>query len=266
MSYLWIVRFFVLMLTHFVTSFALIYHSKKKISYFTEIFLSIFAIAYAYYLVPIILERNSIKLVEYIYQDYSFTRDKFLLYILEYVIFKIILLIVIWVLKYFSFFAIISVSKRNGFIANLGYKIFGKKRFIQFVSRMWYRVNYGIRVKKGMPERVRKYHKGIYFDRKGFPIFSAIETVKLKRRWHNKKRETHFYHCNKILYERIKKYRDVSAKFTKAEIKCFKEGNTPENYTWHHHQKRGVMQLVDRKIHESVNHRGGYAIWGKKED
>lgn len=32
--------------------------------------------------------------------------------------------------------------------------------------------------------------------------------------------------------------------------------------TWHHHQDRGKMQLVDKAIHQQTGHTGGKAIWG----
>jgi RHS repeat-associated protein len=38
---------------------------------------------------------------------------------------------------------------------------------------------------------------------------------------------------------------------------------TPEDYTWHHHQDYGVMQLIERGIHASTGHTGGFSIWGK---
>ena len=32
------------------------------------------------------------------------------------------------------------------------------------------------------------------------------------------------------------------------------------NWTWHHHQDVGVMQLVDRAVHRAFPHRGGLSI------
>ena len=69
-------------------------------------------------------------------------------------------------------------------------------------------------------------------------------------------------HC--LLYTKIQKNKKVAIKFTRREILPFKLGETPSKYTWHHHQDKGVMQLVDRQIHESVRHDGGYSIWGNR--
>ena len=40
---------------------------------------------------------------------------------------------------------------------------------------------------------------------------------------------------------------------------------TPKDYTWHHHQDRGRMQLVERSVHEKTGHTGGFALWRLKD-
>ena len=40
----------------------------------------------------------------------------------------------------------------------------------------------------------------------------------------------------------------------------FKPNN---NYTWHHHEDVGRMQLVDAEVHSACPHRGGYWLWGE---
>jgi hypothetical protein len=35
--------------------------------------------------------------------------------------------------------------------------------------------------------------------------------------------------------------------------------NTPEGYTWHHHQDGTTMQLVPRDIHAQTGHTGGFS-------
>jgi hypothetical protein len=34
----------------------------------------------------------------------------------------------------------------------------------------------------------------------------------------------------------------------------------PANYTWHHHQVLGRMQLVPTSMHQAARHTGGYAV------
>ena len=268
MLYLWNVRFCILFIMQMVTSMALICHEKKRTSYFTEVALSFLALAYGYYIVPIITEKTTLKVLEYIYANYSFTKDKCVLFIIEYVVFKFAFVVLVWILKYYSFYAIVSNNKNpKGIIAKIGCKVFGKKRFERFISRMWNRVDYGIRIKKGMPERSGKKHAetGIAFDKNGFPEFKEIVKVKLSRKLYNKSREVHFYYCNKKLAKILKKQKGLAKKFTKSEIESFERGDNPPKYTWHHHQDKGVLQLVDSKIHAKVKHRGGFSIWGKRD-
>ncbi|MEZ4300427.1 MAG: HNH endonuclease [Polyangiaceae bacterium] len=33
---------------------------------------------------------------------------------------------------------------------------------------------------------------------------------------------------------------------------------TPPGYTWHHHQDRGLMQLVESRVHRYTGHSGGF--------
>ncbi|WP_443029620.1 HNH endonuclease [Spirillospora sp. NBC_01491] len=34
--------------------------------------------------------------------------------------------------------------------------------------------------------------------------------------------------------------------------------STPAGYTWHYHQDRGLMQLIQRQIHGDTGHTGGF--------
>ncbi|GIN87860.1 hypothetical protein J6TS2_42460 [Heyndrickxia sporothermodurans] len=38
------------------------------------------------------------------------------------------------------------------------------------------------------------------------------------------------------------------------------QGLTPEGYIWHHHQDRGILQLIDKEVHNKTGHTGGRAI------
>lgn len=107
---------------------------------------------------------------------------------------------------------------------------------------------------------------GIRYDLDGFPIFKAVSEVKLKEADFKKSRPTHDRICSKALYEQIMKDPKLAAKFTEEEIELFKLGEVPENYTWHHHQEAGRMQLVDYETHRKTGHTGGYKIWGKDSD
>jgi len=37
---------------------------------------------------------------------------------------------------------------------------------------------------------------------------------------------------------------------------------TPVEYTWHHHQTSGLMQLIRSDIHRGTGHPSGFLAWG----
>lgn len=249
MSLLGIVRsqcLLLLLAVQLVTSLFFIYRGKKKLSYATEILLIIIAIW---------INKSSLEL------------NTLVCYILEYFLLKFLLVAIVYLAKRFSFFILVIISHKEKYRKTYKYLI-SKKRFLRFQSRIWNKVKYGIRIKKGMPSMVNKRNTsiGVSFDNNGFPKFKAIAEIKLPRKYWKKERSTHFYQASKLLYEKIQKSSRLSKKFTKKEILEFKQGQVPSKYTWHHHQDKGVLQLVDFNIHSKVRHKGGFSIWGKTEN
>lgn len=244
MSLLWIVRnqnLLLLLIAQLIISFWLIYYQKNKFSYVSEIILTLGFFIY----------NNSIVDIWVV-----------LCYLVEYILMKILLLLVVWMSKHFSFYVMVVITHQK----KRFHKFFIKKRrFVRIQARIWNKVNYGIRIKKGLPSMVGKKHEetGIYFDNDGFPKFKAIATIKLDRKLWKKCRSVHFYHASKILYQKMQKDTRLARKFTKKEKLQFEDGGLPDKYTWHHHQDKGVMQLVDRDIHADVRHDGGFSIWGE---
>ena len=96
----------------------------------------------------------------------------------------------------------------------------------------------------------------------GFPKFKSVYTVKLQHKDYKKSREEHFYIANKKLYNNICSSSRLRMKFSSRDIKVISQGDTPNKYTWHHHQDKGKLELVDREIHSKTSHIGGYSIWG----
>ncbi len=83
---------------------------------------------------------------------------------------------------------------------------------------------------------------GIKFDSKGFPDFS-----------------------NSLYKGGVN---DVMIKPTGNRLNDFDAANKaagykskPKGYTWHHHQSRGRMQLVEENIHSQTGHTGGFSLW-----
>ena len=51
--------------------------------------------------------------------------------------------------------------------------------------------------------------------------------------------------------------------FTEAQLEDIARGKQKiGNYTWHHHQEIGRMQLIPEDIHDWIKHVGGNSIWG----
>ncbi|XXY22128.1 RHS repeat-associated core domain-containing protein [Sorangium sp. So ce216] len=79
---------------------------------------------------------------------------------------------------------------------------------------------------------------GVPFDKSGYPDFSAHR------------------HPN-VPDVRIELSGSRSADFARANAAAgLKE--TPAGYTWHHHQDKGLMQLIDTDVHKFTGHTGGF--------
>ncbi|MFE8645562.1 DUF6531 domain-containing protein [Sphingomonas sp. NCPPB 2930] len=103
-------------------------------------------------------------------------------------------------------------------------------------------------VGKDLPEHVRgKYPHGVPFNMNGFPDFSryAMKTVN------------------------IIPGNSRGTDFSRANVEAFGKGNpygsnspviNGREFTWHHNEQLGKMQLVPRDIHDAVKHTGGFAV------
>ena len=107
-----------------------------------------------------------------------------------------------------------------------------------------------------------------YNNISALPIFKSKYKVRLKITDYRKSRSYHFLICNKKLYKDVRTNTRLRQKLnlSKNDIKALEIGETPRNYVWHHHQNPGVLQLVDRKTHEKTFHKGGFSIWGGKDN
>ena len=231
---------------HLGVSYLCLSRCKKKTSYLLEILISLFMIASEFCKIGVKMD----LVIVY--------------FVLEYICAKFTILCFVIILKIFSFYATKSLVN-NGLFSKICIAICGKKYLIKIIAN-FRKLKYGPRLKFGVPAMAGKKHKatGIVFDGLGFPKFKSFYTFKLKRSEYKKDREYHFYHASKALYNDALKNKSLKCKFTDKELKMFKEGKVPPRFTWHHHQDRGVMLLVDYKVHSKVSHIGGFSIWGKK--
>lgn len=180
----------------------------------------------------------------------------------ELIVSNILFVLNVVLLKRISFRILASVAQ-NRFESKLLCKIFNKKKLCRKLREIL-RIEYGPKLKQGLPSMAGKTDKKtkVKFDQMGFPKFKSFYDVKLKRKDYKNTREAHFYYANKKIYKKAQKNKKVRKLFTRNEMNELKSGQTPARYTWHHHQNKGKLQLVSRKIHSEVNHIGGYKIWG----
>jgi hypothetical protein len=91
------------------------------------------------------------------------------------------------------------------------------------------------------PVIAKKYPKSVHFSGAGYPDFTpyAVKKVRIS-----------------LTGSRAKD--DVLANAA-AGIK-----EKPKNYTWHHHQETGLMQLIPKDLHKAATHTGGVATSGIK--
>lgn len=71
-----------------------------------------------------------------------------------------------------------------------------------------------------------------------------------------------FRQANADLAGRMERDPDLRSKFTPEQISQIEAGETPDGYTWHHHEEPGILQLVDEEVHAKTSHTGGRHLWG----
>ena len=90
------------------------------------------------------------------------------------------------------------------------------------------------------PRLQERYPDGVIFTRDGFPDFSPYSS-------HTVRFEPPGFEGN-----HGSDFRQANARSGLPE--------TPDGYTWHHHQDGQTMQLVPTEVHDAVRHAGGVAI------
>ncbi|MGE7185305.1 HNH endonuclease [Peribacillus sp. NPDC006672] len=136
----------------------------------------------------------------------------------------------------------------------------GTKRVVKQTLRKSYK---NIDVKNGKLANSVHPVTGVKFNGMGFPIFKYKSQIKLPYDMIKSSNDRQFRYCNQQLAIKIEKDFKLKSQFTTGQIASIRKGNNPVGYTWHHHEKRGNMQLVDYTIHKKTGHTGGKSIWGK---
>lgn len=244
-------KFVAVLILQVLTSVFCISRKRKALSYLVEL------------LIPCIFLCIELRIMKLQFNIYEL-----LIYFGTYICAKLIVLCVVQILKVVAFNVTVELvqnTKKRKANAKIIERNFLVKSVLKFVLR-FRNVKYGPALKLGVPAMVNKIHKDtrVKFDEKGFPIFKSYYTVVLARRNYKASREEHFRHASRILYKQAMRNKRLASRFTKKELQVFSHGKVPTKYTWHHHQDKGVLQLVEYDIHSKVSHIGGYSIWGEK--
>jgi len=128
--------------------------------------------------------------------------------------------------------------------------------------------------KKPLNYALRNQHHpktGIKFTANGYPAFKKIDTCNMGLPWAERLydkytsspqsvRQKHFSICSKKLYKKFAQGQLSKMKFTEHQIGQLKNGKTPDGFTWHHSEKKNILELVDRTVHNQTAHSGGYSL------
>jgi hypothetical protein len=58
----------------------------------------------------------------------------------------------------------------------------------------------------------------------------------------------------------------LASHFTTEQKELIKAGITPKEFTWHHNEETGILQLVDATIHDQTAHTGGAKLWTSRHE
>lgn len=102
----------------------------------------------------------------------------------------------------------------------------------------------------------------VKFTKNGFPKFEHKYQVKLPKAYWKSSNTRQFNWANERLKRKIEINSIYSNKFTVYQQLEIRSGKTPSGYVWHHHERTGYLQLVDKNVHKRTGHTGGKSIWG----
>ncbi|MEK3811554.1 T7SS effector LXG polymorphic toxin [Bacillus sp. FSL R7-0685] len=129
-----------------------------------------------------------------------------------------------------------------------------------------YRDEYGnlktVNLKMGHLKNDKHPKTGVPYDKDGFPIFKPKFDTKIDSNLYKESDYLQFKDATLKLKEEIETDPLLRNQFNDLQIEMIKAGETPDGYTWHHHQDPGRMQLVDQKVHRKTGHTGGRHLWG----
>ncbi|MBI3897429.1 MAG: HNH endonuclease [Gammaproteobacteria bacterium] len=117
----------------------------------------------------------------------------------------------------------------------------------------------------------REFKGKTYFlqkDQDGFPEFTIYETYLDDSHINSGDEKAHFAATNGRLGQllkqdsTLKKTLDLNDEQVEFFMSDPSKRSSPPDLTWHHHQRTGKVQLVNKDLHARYNHIGGMEIWG----
>jgi hypothetical protein len=95
-----------------------------------------------------------------------------------------------------------------------------------------------------------------------FPVFDSDYDAVIPPEHYESGSYTHAQIANEQLAAAVEQNPSYEAQFNEMQLEQIRDGETPDGYTWHHHEEAGRMQLVDSETHELARHTGGMSLWG----
>jgi DNase/tRNase domain of colicin-like bacteriocin len=97
-----------------------------------------------------------------------------------------------------------------------------------------------------------------------FPVFDSSFSVVIAEDLYFERDSVHFSIANDTLYQAVQDDGSLAGELglSQEDVQALSNGQTPEGFTWHHHEQPGVLQLVDEETHDQTGHTGGRSIWG----
>jgi hypothetical protein len=95
-----------------------------------------------------------------------------------------------------------------------------------------------------------------------FPKFESTFDANLKPENYKKSDLQQFKEANQQLKDKVEENPEFRAQFNDDQYLEIMDNEIPEDYTWHHSEEPGKLELVDSLEHAWTGHTGGRNIWG----
>ena len=97
-----------------------------------------------------------------------------------------------------------------------------------------------------------------------YPVFETDFTANLQASEYTLSDTAHEKIANMQLYDAIQLNPSLQSELQldHAQVEALVMNETPNGYTWHHHEQPGQLQFVESSVHNNTAHTGGRFIWG----